>query len=191
MSKTRMHRLSGFVSKHRIVTTAFILIVAVVSITLANSRNEISRVDLCSVRSLSGSAWLQGETGYQVGILTVENNGPTSCRLPTRPSVLLEWRGSVLAIHQIPMPDEQSQRFGGASLAVLGPHDKAEVGLAWHNWCHSGPPRSGPFSGSLLVALSSSPLRIDMKFSEVARCDLPLEQSTLSIGRFRSWKPIP
>ena len=186
-----MQRLSGFVSKHWVVTASFIAIVAAGSIAFVNSRNDMSRVDLCSVHSLSGSAWLQGETGYQVGILTVENNGPTSCRLPTRPSVLLEWRGSVLAIHQIPMPDEQSQGFGGASLAVLGPHDKAEVGLVWHNWCHPGPPRSGPFSGSLLVELSSSPLRIDMKFPEAARCDLPLEQSTLSIGRFRSWKPIP
>jgi hypothetical protein len=191
MSKTWMQRLSVFVSKHWIATAAFIAIVMAGSIVIANSRNAISRVDLCSTRSLSGSAWLQGETGVQVGILTIENNGPTTCRLPTRPSVELDWPGGVLAIHQMPMPDDQSKSFGGASLTRLAPHAKAAVGLAWYNWCHSGPPRSGPFRGSLLVGLSSSPLRIEMKFAEAARCDSPLKQSTLSVGRFRLWKPLP
>lgn len=193
MDKIRVQRLSGLVSKHRIVTTAFILIVAVASITLANSRNEISPVGICSTRNLSGSASLQGENGYRVGILTLESNGRMPCRLPMRPSVVLVWHGAALAIHQIVMADDHSPLVGGTAISVLQPHAKATVALAWFNWCQTLPSKTSSFSGSFLVSLSHSspPLRINMKNVQVARCDLPLEQSTLSIGRFRLWKPAP
>lgn len=167
---------------------AFIGITVVTPITFANSGSAISSISICSARNLSGAAWLLGEAGYQVGILTLENNGPRPCRLPTRPSIVLVWHGTTLGIHQIPMTDGQSQSFGGAALSVLKPHAKSAVGLAWHNWCQTLPPKISPSSGFLLVSLShsSSPLRINMKNIHPVRCDLPSEQSTLAVGRFRS-----
>lgn len=179
---------SSLVRPRVVAIVAFIAIAVVVPIPLANSRNAISPVSICSTLNLSGSASLQGETGYQVGILTLENHGLKPCRLPTRPSVILVWHGVALAIHQLSMTEDQSRSFGGAALSVLKPHAKSAVGLAWHNWCQTLPPKTSPFSGSLLVSLSrsSSPLRINMKNIHPARCDISREQSTLAVGRFRS-----
>ena len=188
MSRTWASLHSSLVRPRVAAVVAFIAIATVAPIALASSRNAISPVSMCSARNLSGSALLQGETGYQVGILTLENNGLKPCRLPTRPSVDLVWHGVALAIHQLSMTDDQSRSFGGAALSVLKSHAKSAVGLAWHNWCQTLPPKTSPFSGSLLVSLSrsSSPLRINMKNIHTARCDLPREQSTLAVGRFRS-----
>lgn len=187
MDRTWASSHSSLVRPRVTAVVAFIAIATVVPITLASSGNAISTVSICSTRNLSGSASLQGETGYQVGILTLENIGLKSCRLPTRPSVVLVWHGVTLAIHQLSMTDAQSRSFGGAALSVLKPRAKSAVGLAWHNWCQTLPPKTSPFNGSLLVSLSRSspPVRINVKNIHPARCDLPREQSTLAVGRFR------
>ena len=188
MAKSSGQSLSNLVSKRWLVVAAFVAIVVVAAATLVIYRSAMPRVELCSTRNLTGWAALQGETGSQVGFLTIQNVGSTACSLPTRPSVVLNWRRGVLATHQIPTPDDESQAFGGSVVNVLRPHAKATVELVWNNWCQSALSAFTPFRGSLLVALahSSSPLRIDMMFAEVARCDSPNEQSTLRVGRFRS-----
>ena len=188
MGKSSGQRLSNLVSKRWLVVATFVAIVVVAVATLVIYRSAIPRVKLCSTRNLTGWAALQGETGSQVGFLTIQNEGSTACSLPTRPSVVLNWRRGVLATHQIPLPDAESQSFGGSVVKVLRPHAKATVELVWNNWCQSPLSAFTPFRGSLIVALAnpSSPLRIDMMFAEVARCDSPNEQSTLRVGRFRS-----
>ena len=171
-----------------IVGATLLVVVVVFAITLSNSENTISRLGLCSPRNLSGAASLQGENGYRVGILTIENNGRVPCRLPARPSVVLVWHGAALAIHQIVMAGEQSRLVGGATISVLPPHAKTTVALAWGNWCQTLPSKTSPLSGSLLAWLtgSSSPVPISVKNFLPARCDWPLEPSTLEVGRFRS-----
>jgi len=170
------------------IVGATLLVVVVVAITLSNSGKAITSVSICSTRNLSGSASLQGENGYRVGNLTIENNGSTPCRLPTRPSVVLVWHGVALAIHQKVMDDEQSRLVGGTPISVLQPHAMAAVALAWGNWCQTLPSKIPPTGGSLLVSLSrsSSPVRINIKNFLPARCDLPAELSSLAVGRFRS-----
>ena len=171
-----------------VVVAAFVAIIVVVAITLANSGKTISRLGLCSTRNLSGSASLQGENGYRVGALTLENNGRVPCRLPARPSVVLVWHGATLAIHQIVMAGEQSRLIGGTTISVLPPHAMATVALAWGNWCQTLPSKTYPPSGSLLVSLSrtTSPVRISVKNFLPARYDWSLKPSTLEVGRFRS-----
>ena len=161
---------------------------AVVAILLPNSEKAISRLVLCSTQNLSGSASLPGENGYRVGILTLQNHRRVPCRLPARPSVVLVWHGAALAIHQIVMAGEQSRIVGGTTISALRPHSKASVSFVWGNWCQTFPPKTSPFCGSLLVLLSrsSSPIRIGVKNFLPARCDWPLEPSTLEVGRFRS-----
>jgi len=170
------------------IVGATLLVVVVVAITLSNSGKAITSVSICSTRNLSGSASLQGENGYRVGNLTIENNGSTPCRLPTRPSVVLVWHGVALAIHQKVMDDEQSRLIGGITISVLPPHAKTSVALAWGNWCQTLPSKTYLPSGSLLVSLSrtTSPVRISVKNFLPARCDWPLKPSTLEVGRFRS-----
>jgi len=170
------------------IVGATLLVVVVVAITLSNSGKAITSVSICSTRNLSGSASLQGENGYRVGNLTIENNGSTPCRLPTRPSVVLVWHGAALTIHQIVMAGEQSRLVGGTPISVLPPHAKTSVALAWGNWCQTLPSISSPLSGSLLVSLSRTtrPVRIRVKNFQPARCDWPLKPSTLQVGRFRS-----
>lgn len=170
------------------ITTLMLLALTVVApIALANSGSAVPSMSICSTGNLSGVASLQGETGYQIGILTLENIGPQPCLLPSRPSIKLIWRGATLAIRQILMTDGQSRSFGGAAIGVLKPHAKSAVGLAWHNWCKTLPPRTSPFSGTLDVFLSrlSSPLRINLKKISSARCDFPGQESTIAVGRFR------
>ena len=171
-----------------VVTVALFALLVLVPVRLANSGNTISRLGLCSTRNLSGSVSLQGENGYRVGILTLENNGRVPCRLPARPAVLLVWHGAALAIHQTVMASEQSRLVGGSTISILPPHAKVTVALAWGNWCQTLPSKTSPFSGSLLVSLSRSlsPVRISVKNFLTARCDWPLEPSTLEVGRFRS-----
>jgi len=161
---------------------------AVVAILLPNSEKAFSRLVLCSTHKLSGSASLQGENGYRVGVLTLKNNGRVPCRLPGRPSVVLFWHGAALAIHQIVMADEQWPLVGGTPISVLHSHAMATVALTWGNWCQPLPSKTSPISSSLLVSLSrsSSPIRIGVKNLLPARCDWPLEPSTLVVGRFRS-----
>jgi len=170
------------------IVGATLLVVVVVAITLSNSGKAITSVSICSTRNLSGSASLQGENGYRVGNLTIENNGSTPCRLPTRPSVVLVWHGVALAIHQKVMDDEQSRLVGGTPVSVLQPHAMAAVALAWGNWCKTLPSKTYPPSGSLLVSLSrtTSPVRISVKNFLPARYDWSLKPSTLEVGRFRS-----
>ena len=173
----------------RVVTvTAAIALAATVSVTLAIPGNATTSISICSTRNLSGSATLQGESGYQVGTVTLENNGLKPCHLPIRPLATIIRRGLALNIHQIPMPDDQSQSFGGTALAVPVPHAKTAIGLSWHNWCQTLPLKTSSSSGSLVVSLShsSSPVRINIKNIHPARCDLPGKQSTLAVGRFRS-----
>ncbi len=177
----------SFVGVRRLVVVVLIFILGVVPVSLTESGNAVPALNICATRYLAGSASFQGENGYQVGILTLENIGLKSCRLPTRPSVVLVWHGVALVIHQLSMTDAQSRSFGGTALSVLKPRAKSSVGLAWHNWCQTLPPKTSPFNGSLLVSLSrsSSLVRINVKNIYPARCDLPREQSTLAVGRFR------
>lgn len=180
----------------RKIYTGLVMVIVVVVIgitvgtnsTFANSRSTLTSMSVCTTHDLIGTASLQGETGYQVGILMLENKRLKSCRLPTRLSVKVVWHGKVLAIHQISMADEQSRSFGTTALSVLKPHAKSAVGLMWHNWCHTLPLRISPSSELLIVTLShsSSQLKINMKNLHPARCDLPSEHSTLAVGRFRT-----
>lgn len=187
MSKMRRERHPWLVSRRWSIAGELIAMVVVIPVTFADSGNAISRMDLCSTSNLSGAAWLQGAAGQEVGVLTIENKGQTACRLPTRPSVVLNWRSQNLAIHQIPMPDEPSP---SSILSVLKPHAKSQISLTWRNWCRPLPSPVGSFKGSLLVSLSHSsvPLRINVTVAEVARCDFPKENSTFAVGRFRSRK---
>ena len=170
------------------VGATLLAVVVVVAITWSSPGKAISPVGICSMRNLSGSASLQGENGYRVGNLTIENNGSKPCRLPTRPSVVLVWNGAALAIYQIVMTDEQSRLVGGTPISVLRSHAMATVALTWGNWCQLLPSKTSPIRGSLLVSLSrsSSPIRIGLKNFLPARCDWPLEPSTLEVGSFRS-----
>ena len=171
-----------------IVGATLLVVVVLVAITSSNPGKAVSSLSSCSTHNLSGSASLQGENGYRVGVLTLENNGSVPCRLPARPSVVLVWHGATLAIHQIVMAGEQSRLIGGTTIGVLPPHAMATVALAWGNWCKTLPSKTYPPSGSLLVSLSrtTSPVRISVKNFLPARCDWPLKPSTLEVGRFRS-----
>jgi hypothetical protein len=182
------HRRRTLLSASSIFGAALLVLTTVACKEAVPSRTARTSIAACSPASLAGSARLQGETGYRIGLLTVENTGRTPCLLPTRPSVTLKRNGTVLAVREIPMLDGQSRSFGRAFRSTLRAGETATAALAWHNWCRRSPRASRSLLGYLLLSLPRylAPLRIRMTAFMVPRCAYPKKQSTLAVGRFRA-----
>ena len=151
-------------------------------------KNKVDRLPFCSGQQLTGSAFLQGETGYEVGNLNLRNISAKKCRLPYRANVVIVSNGQTLDVPQATMSTYGTEPSQSNLLKVLNPKERAVVALMWGNWCSSQLNRKSSFKGLLLVSLdaSSSPLRANLTAAELPRCDYPKQPSTLGVGAFQS-----
>jgi|GEM_PF-4635004 len=142
----------------------------------------------CSAQQVTGTAFLQGETGYEVGNLILKNISSTPCRLPYRPIVAILSHGKTLTLDQASMSIFEQKTTRSTPLSVLNPQSRTVVSLMWGNWCSSALNRKSEFKGLLLISFvaSTSPLRANLTAADLPRCDWPNQPSTIAIGPFQS-----
>ena len=142
----------------------------------------------CSAQQVTGTAFLQGETGYEVGNLILKNISAKPCRLPYRPTLAILSHGETLTVAQAAMGIFERKSTRSTPLSVLNPQSRTVVSLMWGNWCSSALNRKSEFKGLLLISLvaSTSPLRANLTAAELPRCDWPNQPSTMAVGPFQS-----
>src|SRR6188472_1058335 len=88
--------------------------------------------DACGSKQLGVFAVTQGGGGATIGSFQLRNDGSDDCWLRGHTELsILDAGGRPLAIRVLP-PKRSTMR--------LRPHDAAEVGFQWHNWCKLAAP---------------------------------------------------
>ena len=141
---------------------------------------------------LRATASFGGETGSEVGGVSLRNTGARVCRLPRSPLLTVFWNHERLRLHQSPFNDYQPSG-NQQRVRLLQPGQWAFVPVAWSNWCGDRPWGKGFFKPYLRLALAgSAQLSVRLRHpSEMPppRCDQPRAPSTFEVGRF--YAPLP
>ena len=106
-----------------------LLVLAALSASSAPAGGPI----LCSARTLSARAGLQGAAGTLEGGVTVTNRRPYPCTMTGRASVLFIHGGSGLGVKRVVGTSTTGERDPRTFTLVSG--QKAFVRLRWANWC--------------------------------------------------------
>lgn len=147
----------------------------------------------CGQAHLSASFNFGAASGLTLGGVSLHNTGPSTCRLPVRPTIHLAWSGKTLNLHNTPLSpqdQEQDESLGQLPVSVLRPGEWAFAPVWWSNWC--GPrPRHGLFRPRITVGLLGGSVlaRLIPRGLTLPRCGSSQRPSTLAIGRFLT--PLP
>jgi Domain of unknown function (DUF4232) len=153
-----------------------VLVLAAVSTSSAPAGGPL----LCSARTLSARAGLQGAAGALEGGVTVTNRRPYPCTLSGRPGVIFLRGGSGLRVQKVSGPSTTGQR--DPRTFVLVPGQKAFARLRWSNWCG----KRYSYVGLLLTLRTQQPRLIVDGTAPTPPCLTRSAGSVVSVGPWES-----
>jgi hypothetical protein len=148
----------------------------------AGSAAGIRALRPCSARDLRPlGGMLQGATGSMVGPVRFRNVSSSTCTVGGRPHVEINDRsGTLLPTRERALSLDQ---IGERQVHALRPYQRAELYLAWSNWCGSWPRATLVRTLFLRTSLSTGTKRIAAFRSGRPRCDVRTG-STLAVTPF-------
>ena len=168
---------------------AFALMMA---LAIADVGRAVGAVGSCTAQQLSATASFQGETGSEVGGVSLRNRGPHACLLPRRARLAIYWKQQRLRVAETPYAAYQPNN-GQRQVGQLESRQRAFVPIWWSNWCGARPWGKGFFRPYLRLTLAdSTTLTVTLRHpSEIPppRCDSPNQRTTFEVGRF--YTPLP
>jgi Domain of unknown function (DUF4232) len=155
---------------------AAVLVLAAVSTSSAPAGGPL----LCSARTLSARASLQGATGALEGGVTVTNRRLYPCTLSGRVGVLFVRGGSGLSVRRVPGASTTGRRELRTLLLLSG--EKAFVRLRWSNWCA----KRYSYVGMLLTLRAHQPRLIVDGIAPTPPCLKRTAPSEVAVGPWES-----
>ena len=136
----------------------------------------------CTARDLRPlGGFLQGATGSMVGPVRFRNVSSSTCTVGGRPHVeIYDRSGTLLPTRERALSLVQ---VGERQARALRPYQRAELYLAWSNWCGSWPRGSLVRTLFLRASLSTGTRRVAAFRSGRPRCDVRTG-STLAVTPF-------
>ncbi len=133
-----------------------------------------------------------GFFGEQAGGLLVKNQGNSSCSVPVRPQVSLQWNGHDLAgLRESPRVDYRPDPAQHLT-QTLRPGQWAFAPLHWSDWCKPRPWNRGASSLTLSLRLPAGTTNVRMRHpagTPGPQCSAPGHPSVFAVGPFYS--PLP
>ena len=161
-------------------------------VALSHAGPAIGTLDNCTAQQLSATASFGGETGSEVGGISLRNQGLRACLLPLHAHLALYWKQQRLHMTETPYAAYQPSN-GQRRVGPLKPSQWAFVPVWWSNWCGARPWGKGFFTPYLRLTLANATiLTVTLRYpNEIPppRCDSPKQQTTFEVGRF--YTPLP